>query len=52
MELVAPQNGAAFNGTVSVDNPVKYMDKKAAAINAVAEQQTVPVKTETSPAQN
>ncbi|HVT84798.1 MAG TPA: hypothetical protein VHD35_06330 [Chitinophagaceae bacterium] len=52
MESVSPQNGAAINGTVSVDNQVKYMDNKTATINAVAEQQTVPVKTESSPAQN
>ena len=43
-ELVAPQNGSAYSGTVSVDNPVKYLDKKTEANNTAAEQQTVPAK--------
>jgi hypothetical protein len=51
-ETAIPQNGSVYNGTVSIDNSVKYQDKKTEASNTVAEQQTVPVKTETSPAQN
>lgn len=51
-ETAASQNGSVYNGSVSIDNPVKYQDKKTEANNTVAEQQTVPVKTETSSAQN
>ncbi|MCC7401928.1 MAG: hypothetical protein IT214_10640 [Chitinophagaceae bacterium] len=52
IETVTPQNAAIFNGTVSADNTAKSLDKKTATINTVTEQQAVPVKTETSTAQN
>lgn len=47
-EVVFPQSGSVYNGTVSVDNS----DNKSAATTTVAEQQAVPVKKMISTAQN
>lgn len=43
-DLVAPQNGSAYSGTVSANSPVKYADKKSETSNAAIEQQSVPAK--------
>ena len=50
-DLSTPQSGSVYNGTASVDNQVKYMDKTVTS-NGVAGQQAVPVNSETNHSQN
>lgn len=51
-ELAPTQSSSVYNEAVSVNEGVKYQDRKAENGNTVAEQQTARVKSEIRPAQN
>lgn len=51
-EQTVQQSAPAFNGTVLVNNPEKYLDKKNEINSPVTAQQITPAKSEQSGAQN